>query len=317
VVSELDSQWQSTWKNLYNYTSLNVTWYSVLGNHDYHQSPDSQITYTKQSLDWRWKMEDHYFSKTFTDSQTGLSVKILFIDTIYLAPYAISQTPVTDPTTKYNAEIAWIQNELNSSTANWTIVVGHYPVYSIGDHGDTAELQSTLQLLLDYYQVDAYICGHDHTMQHITKGNVQHYVSGNGGKSGTLPKTTNATVQFAKISPGFMIHEVNVKNMTVKIYNASGAVIYSFTQVVNFKNITAGSSSPVIPDFNTVNGGKQALSVLVKAIIGIVISVVGLILLFLARQHHMRKRKIAQEGGSGPQTTISLGIYGKKKQSIH
>ena len=43
----------------------------------------------------------------------------------------------------------------------WTIVVGHYPVFSWGDHGDNNELVKYLSPLLDNYQVDAYLSGHD------------------------------------------------------------------------------------------------------------------------------------------------------------
>jgi 3',5'-cyclic AMP phosphodiesterase CpdA len=32
--------------------------------------------------------------------------------------------------------------------------------------------------LLEKYKVDAYLCGHDHTQQHIENAGVQYYVSG-------------------------------------------------------------------------------------------------------------------------------------------
>lgn len=44
----------------------------------------------------------------------------------------------------------------------WLLVAGHYPIFSIGEHGDNSELQSYLQPLLRRYNVDAYFCGHDH-----------------------------------------------------------------------------------------------------------------------------------------------------------
>jgi 3',5'-cyclic AMP phosphodiesterase CpdA len=58
-----------------------------------------------------------------------------------------------------------------TSSANpptWLFVVGHYPVFSPGSHGDTDELLLYLQPLLEQYRVDAYICGHDHLSAHLT-----------------------------------------------------------------------------------------------------------------------------------------------------
>lgn len=52
--------------------------------------------------------------------------------------------------------------EANRRNPTWLLVAGHYPIYSVGEHGDTSELQSYLQPLLQKYGVHAYFCGHDH-----------------------------------------------------------------------------------------------------------------------------------------------------------
>ena len=44
----------------------------------------------------------------------------------------------------------------------WLLVAGHYPIFSVGEHGDTSELKDYLLPLLQKYNVDAYFCGHDH-----------------------------------------------------------------------------------------------------------------------------------------------------------
>lgn len=54
-----------------------------------------------------------------------------------------------------------------SSGRSWVIVVGHYPVFSPGSHGDTAELNLYLQPLLERHGVDVYLCGHDHFSAHM------------------------------------------------------------------------------------------------------------------------------------------------------
>ena len=54
---------------------------------------------------------------------------------------------------------------LRSSTAHYLIVVGHYPVWSIAEHGPTKCLVDRLRPLLQTYHVTAYINGHDHNLQ--------------------------------------------------------------------------------------------------------------------------------------------------------
>ena len=44
---------------------------------------------------------------------------------------------------------------------------GHYPVFSVGSHGDTDELQENLLPLLEAYGVDVYFSGHDHLSAHL------------------------------------------------------------------------------------------------------------------------------------------------------
>jgi 3',5'-cyclic AMP phosphodiesterase CpdA len=56
----------------------------------------------------------------------------------------------------------------SAAPPTWLLVVGHYPVFSPGSHGDTDELQTYLLPLLEQYKVDAYFCGHDHLSAHLT-----------------------------------------------------------------------------------------------------------------------------------------------------
>ena len=57
--------------------------------------------------------------------------------------------------------------EATAMAAQWIVVVGHYPVFSAASNGDNEEMQMYLQPLLEEYNVDAYLCGHDHTSEHL------------------------------------------------------------------------------------------------------------------------------------------------------
>lgn len=64
-----------------------------------------------------------------------------------------------------------VDSALKESNAKWKIVVGHHGIRSAGIHGDTKELVSQLLPILEANNVDLYINGHDHCLQHITTPN--------------------------------------------------------------------------------------------------------------------------------------------------
>lgn len=69
-----------------------------------------------------------------------------------------------------NNQLQYIESELQKAAIDqpsWLIVAGHYPVFSAGEHGDTNELKTYLLPLLQKYNVDAYMCGHDHISEHL------------------------------------------------------------------------------------------------------------------------------------------------------
>ena len=58
----------------------------------------------------------------------------------------------------------------------------HHLVWSIGEHGPTDVLVKSLRPLLEKYHVNAYFCGHDHSMQHLREedSNVDYFLVGAG-----------------------------------------------------------------------------------------------------------------------------------------
>ena len=59
----------------------------------------------------------------------------------------------------------WIEDEISNSRDDYLLVGGHFPVWSIAEHGPTTCLLEKLKPLLEKYNVSAYICGHDHNLQ--------------------------------------------------------------------------------------------------------------------------------------------------------
>lgn len=100
-------------------------------------------------------------------------------------------------------------------------------MYSGGEHGDTQCLLDQLLPLLEKYNVDAYLNGHDHTMQHLESNGVNYFVSGNAAKRGdvhSIPQT-----KFAVVDPGFTLHELTAQEMRVTFVDENGNQIYKTT----------------------------------------------------------------------------------------
>ncbi|ETO12388.1 Ser/Thr protein phosphatase family protein [Reticulomyxa filosa] len=77
-------------------------------------------------------------------------------------PLSECKLEITGPEDKETAddEWQWLQQQLQQSTADFLIVCGHYPVYSIAEHGPTACLVDQLEPWLLQYNVTAYVAGH-------------------------------------------------------------------------------------------------------------------------------------------------------------
>ena len=221
VASTTDPQWQVSFENVYKAHSLNIPWYSILGNHDYHGNPQAQIDYSKVSQ--RWKMPARYF----TNVQEG--VRFVYLDTNpFNKKYvknAHEYADVAQQDTK--KQLAWLDSVLTTSPEVWKIVVGHHPVFSTGKHGHTPELIEQLKPILDKHHVQAYFCGHDHDLQHQQPADsgVAYFVSGAGSES-RANKPDPAMTKFAKATSGYMAVAIKKDLMMIYAIDYKGNVIY-------------------------------------------------------------------------------------------
>jgi len=94
----------------------------------------------------------------------------------------------------------WLEATLAASTADFLFVAGHFPVWSVCEHGPTASMVKTLKPLLEKYRVSAYLCGHDHCEEHIDEGTgVQYHVIGAAhGSNGRAPNTGKVPAEHLK-----------------------------------------------------------------------------------------------------------------------
>jgi len=226
VASTDDPQWQKTFEDVYVAPSLQVPWYVALGNHDYLGNCDAQIAYSR--LSQRWNMPARYFTQT-RRLDAATAVDFFYLDTTpmvrgYWHEPVYREHVRTQDVAK---QLAWFEAALAASTAPWKIVIGHHPIYSGGEHGDTAYLVKHVLPLLEKYQVQAYFFGHDHDLQHLQAGAVNLFCSGGGSKPRVKIKDVPQT-KFGKGCSGFAAVTLQADKMDVQLVDDQGNKLYAF-----------------------------------------------------------------------------------------
>ena len=162
-------RFNATFEEVYSDAALDVPWHVIAGNHDHKRDVRQQIAYSNISR--RWDFPSLYYSRRL-DAGRNRSVEVFLLDTVVWAgDWDLErghEQPIGAPDASMaRAQLEWLEQGLASSTADWVVVMGHYPVYSIAEHGPTALLVLQLQPLLAKYGVAAYFCGHEHNLQHL------------------------------------------------------------------------------------------------------------------------------------------------------
>jgi tartrate-resistant acid phosphatase type 5 len=131
----------------------------------------------------------------------------------------------------------WLEDELIASQDYpYVLVAGHFPVWSIAEHGPTKCLVDRLRPLLHKYKVSTYMCGHDHNLQHISDTFLNHtveYVL--SGASNFVDNSTDhinsipaGSLKFhwadtsSVVNGGFALTKADEQSMTITYYESNG-----------------------------------------------------------------------------------------------
>lgn len=243
-------RFDQTWKDIYDGKHLQTPWYLLAGNHDHLGDVNLQIEHTQ--IDKQWQFPSLYHSHSLTSEDGSVTLDLIMIDTVSLA----SMSPVQDEnqsgyfdklpllskthTTQASDQWSWIEEQLAASKAQYTIVAGHYPVYSVCSHGSFDTLITHLQPLLEKYGAQAYLQGHDHCLEHIEHNSVSYILSGMRDlccykathlNDGSVPQDSLkfhvSLFQNEKHSTaGFVSVSLTAKEMRVLYHDQHGDVLY-------------------------------------------------------------------------------------------
>ncbi|KAJ0987564.1 hypothetical protein J5N97_005920 [Dioscorea zingiberensis] len=228
-----DKQFEDSFTNIYTAKSLQKQWYSVLGNHDYRGDAVAQLSPVLRKIDSRWLCMRSFI----VDAQI---VDFFFVDT---TPFVFKYWDDPEdhhydwrdvaPRHQYVADLVKdLDAALRESTAPWKVVVGHHPMRSISEHGDTPELLEQLLPILKANGVDLYLNGHDHCLEHIssTDSPIQYFTSGAGSKAWRGVYKQNADdLRFFYDGQGFMSLQVTKTDAKIMFYDVDGRRLYEWS----------------------------------------------------------------------------------------
>ena len=208
----------------------------------------------------------------------------------------------------------WLQGQLNSSTADWIVVVGYHPIWSAGSWGPTWPLVERLVPMMESAGAALYVSGTDHLMQHFTAvpswTNVDFIVIGNGAYA--MPPGTTAAeamphasdcpdggLQFSYgATSGFATIQITTagpkqpSTLHVNFFNANDTMLYTFFKE-NPRTIpghTAGDlRSPPAPGHGAASGSGSYDSQPV-VIMGGAFLVVAVLLCLIGAASHARRQ---------------------------
>ncbi|MEO8027653.1 MAG: metallophosphoesterase, partial [Bryobacteraceae bacterium] len=178
-----------------------VQFYASLGNHD-----DTNERFYKP---FNMNGERYYSFKKG-------NVQFFVLDSTYMDP----------------KQLAWIEKELGSSTADWKICYFHHAIYSSGKfHGSSTELREVVEPLFVKYGVQVVFAGHDHVYERVKpqKG-IAYFTEGASGelRAGNLRKTDLTAVGYDK-DCSFLLVEISGDDLFFQAISRAGATVDSGT----------------------------------------------------------------------------------------
>ncbi|XAR49486.1 Acid phosphatase [Bertholletia excelsa] len=232
LTGDQDPAFEESFTNVYTADSLQKQWYSVLGNHDYRGDAEAQLSPLLRKIDKRWLC-----LRSFVVNAADVA-ELFFVDTTPFVKMYFTDTKDhtydwrgVNSSKTYTANLLEdLEMALKESTAKWKIVVGHHAIRSIGHHGDTQELIDRLLPILRANNVDLYMNGHDHCLEHIsdTESPIQFLTSGAGSKAwrGDIKGSNRPGLRFFYDGQGFMSVQLSRSESSIVFYDVSGKALH-------------------------------------------------------------------------------------------
>ena len=220
------------------FESVSDIFYPVLGNHDYGyaESPSALIAYSK--VNPKWHMPSRYYSKRMRLEKSNANLCMFFIDTY-----------VFDSDQK-----KWLESELSACQGEDTyrIIFGHHPIVSAGIYARCKDLKrrlAPLVPLIEKYNLDAYVSGHEHQMQALEKDRVHYLISGassqlSRGKKGDRTLWKDKIKFVDDLYPGFLAFHETAEGLSYSFIRAADGARENILYSASLRKIAAPTTLP-------------------------------------------------------------------------
>ncbi len=210
----------TVFEQVYDSTILNMPFYAVLGNHDYQNGKDLiELGYARAHPESRWKLPARWYKVNFPPQNPQVTIFMLDSDKDLMSKEMWAE------------ELTWLDTELAKPRGTWTLCCAHHPLFSNGGHGDNGVLQQQWGKLFVKYNVDFYICGHDHDLQHlqIPRWFTSFLLVGGGGADTKLMRHDDRG-PLSRLTHGFANLTFSGDLATVKYIDDEGKTLHQFTR---------------------------------------------------------------------------------------
>lgn len=254
---------KSTFEDVFQSEPLvNTPWLTIMGNHDHYGNASAQVAYTDKYKRWIMPSFNYTVNIKRSDTDNSTFIRMLMIDTVSMCGNTgfdsevfrkpkFSSTRDRLASREYFESIEDELEKLKYEYVPYVIINGHFPIWSIAEHGPTQCLVNRLRPLLYKYNVTAYFCGHDHSLQHLTETSlgqtVEYFVIGasNFVQNSTDHKDSvpSGSLKFfwaygdSIINGGLGLVRANAQNMTFSFAETNGHDLYEKVIYPRYKNV--------------------------------------------------------------------------------
>jgi hypothetical protein len=187
-----DTEW-AEWFKAGGWIHASLPTIVVTGNHEYGDKGTNPLM-RERFLSMHWQPQFNL--------PTADGLPEILDETVYSVEYPTLKIIVLNSNRERESQIEWLRQELESAGDKWTVVSFHHPVFSSGKDRDNKALRAEWKPILDEFEADLVLQGHDHTYAR--------------GQTSQIPQSTES------------IDESNQSIQSVYVNSVSGPKMYDF-----------------------------------------------------------------------------------------
>lgn len=211
----------------------------IPGNHDRKYKRDENGEYVREEDGDRIRLReiDPYWHASFTLPENGIDG---LEETSYYFDYQGARFIMLNSNDKKEEQAVWLEEILKNNDNNWTIATFHHPVYSAGNERDRRGTRDAFSPILEKYNVDLVLTGHDHAYARSHKLKAGEVVDED--EHGTVyvvsvtgPKMYSVNSNYEHLMARtdgyaqlFQVLDVTLEKISYKSYTLTGKIFDSF-----------------------------------------------------------------------------------------